>query len=278
MDVAANVFSRHGTASGGKLSVALDFLDADGPGSGFHFHRSAHIANGLSARRNGHIHFGVVWHLDGVCDGDVAHARHFFADADGVAPLLDGGIRNGLVQPLLWIVKSKTGGAHIGMHRHRAARSSRDVHVTGGIGELQADGTGHSKSADETSADGWAGIAARREQDGRKQHERQAEISVARHSSSGTTQKLVLGRFTDSYAKAGNYVPDAALTERGPAVERVSLREPWRYPWRSRATYAKPASFRRLAMAAAISDESARGICCSETATRASLSSGRKRK
>src|SRR5260370_58397 len=272
MDVVANVFSRHGTASGGKLSVALDFLDADGPGSGFHFHRAAHIANGLSARRNGDIHVRVVWHLNGVSDGDVAHARHVFADADGVAPLLDGRIRNSLVQPLLWIVKSKTRGAHIGMHRHGAARTSRNVHVTGGIGELQADGTGHSKSADETSVDGWAGIATRRSQDGRKQHERQAEISVACHSSSGIPQKLALGRFNDSYAKVGTYVPDAALTERGPAVERVSLREPWRYPSRPRATYAKAASFSRQAMAPAISDQSARGFSFGEICTRSSLS------
>src|SRR5260370_32478634 len=136
MDVAANIFSRHGTASGGKLSVALDFLDADGPGGGFHFHRSAHIANGLSARRNGDIHVRVVWHLDGVCDGDVAHARHFFADADGVAPLLDGRIRNGLVQPLLWIVKSKTRRAHIGIHRHPPPRISPHLHVTAAILDL----------------------------------------------------------------------------------------------------------------------------------------------
>src|SRR5260370_22684560 len=105
-DIIANIRGRHRAAGGAKLDVALDFFDTDGPRSGLHFYRAAHAAYGLRAGRDGGTDFRVASHLNRIGDADVAHARHFLADANGVASLFDGRIREGIVQALLRIVKA----------------------------------------------------------------------------------------------------------------------------------------------------------------------------
>src|SRR6267143_1677684 len=110
--IIANIRCRHRPAGGGKLDVALDFFDADGPGSGLHFYRAAHAANRLRAGGYGGTDFRVARHLNRVSDSDVAHVRHILTDANGVASLFDGRIRESIVQALLRIVKAESRCAH----------------------------------------------------------------------------------------------------------------------------------------------------------------------
>src|SRR6267378_5377740 len=166
--IIAYIRGRHRPAGGGKLDVALDFFDTDGPRSGLHFNGAAHAANRLRAGRDGGADFRVARHLDRVSDADVAHARHFLADANGVASLLDGRIREGIVHALLRIVKAESRCAHFTAHLHFAVGAARDVHVTRGVGQFQAEWTANVIVAIEGAANRRPAVAAGQDNDGRK--------------------------------------------------------------------------------------------------------------
>src|SRR5712692_5781229 len=171
-EIIANISGRHRPAGGRKLDVPFDFFDADGPGGGLHLYRAAHSANGLRAGRDGGTYFRIARHQDRIGDADVTHARHFLADPDGVAPLLDGRIGEGIVQALLRIVKAESRCAHFAAHMYFAVGACCDVHVSGGVGEFDASGSGHVIVAIEATADGRPAVAADQDNDDRKEHER----------------------------------------------------------------------------------------------------------
>src|SRR5713101_6206864 len=171
-EIIANISGRHRPAGGRKLDVPFDFFDADGPRGGLHLYRAAHSANGLRAGRDGGTYFRIARHQDRIGDADVTHARHFLADPDGVAPLLDGRIGEGIVQALLRIVKAESRCAHFAAHMYFAVGACCDVHVSGGVGEFQASWSGHVIVAIEATADGRPAVAADQDNDDRKEHER----------------------------------------------------------------------------------------------------------
>src|SRR6266481_6873365 len=135
-EVASDIAGGNRSACGGEVGIAIDFFDADRAGGGAHVYGTGYIADGLGAGRDSGADFSFVRNLDGVSDADVAHARHIFTDANRVAFLLDGRIRDGVVQPLLRIVEAESRGAHFAAHVHFAVGAAGDVHLTGGVGQF----------------------------------------------------------------------------------------------------------------------------------------------
>src|SRR5437899_5782955 len=160
VDVAADVTDRDGTAGGGELSVAVNFFDANRAGSGLHLYRATKLANGLRARGDGSADLSVVRYLNGVSNGDVAHAGHVFTDANGIASLLDGRIRKGVVGAFLRVVKPESRSAYVAVHVHLAVGAASDAHITRGIAQLQANGTGNRIVAIEATGYRRSGAAA----------------------------------------------------------------------------------------------------------------------
>jgi hypothetical protein len=68
------------------------------------------------------------------------HAGHFLPDANGVASLLDGRIRNRFVQPLPRTLGAETRGPNIAVDVHLAVGAASDVDIARGVGQFQADG------------------------------------------------------------------------------------------------------------------------------------------
>src|SRR5258707_8916876 len=154
MKFASNIVCRDGPACSGEVGIALDFFKADGTRGGVHGYGSSYISNDLGAGSHGGADFGIVRNLNVVGDRDVAQIREFFSDADGRAPLLDGWIRDGIVEALPRVVKAKSRGAHIGVNVHLAVGAAGDVHVAKGIAQFQTDRTGHRVIAIEGAARG----------------------------------------------------------------------------------------------------------------------------
>src|SRR5260370_17212472 len=75
----------------------LDFFNTDRAGGGLNLHGPAHAANGLGAGSDVGTDFRVAGNLNRVCNADVAHARVIFSDADGIALLFDGRLRERIV-------------------------------------------------------------------------------------------------------------------------------------------------------------------------------------
>src|SRR5260370_36996326 len=99
-----------------------------------HGYGTAYITNGLGAGRHGGANFGIVRNLNGVRDADVAHAGQFLADANGVASLFDGRIREGIVQALLRVVKAESRRPHFAAHVYFSVGAARDIHTARAIG------------------------------------------------------------------------------------------------------------------------------------------------
>src|SRR6266851_314874 len=152
-EIIANFSCGDGAAGRRELSVALGSFDADGPRGGLHLYRAAHPANGLRAGRDGGTYFRIARHQNRIGDADVTHVSHFLADANDVASLFDGRIRESIVQALLRIVEAESRCAHFAAHMYFAVGACCDVHVTGGVGELQAGGAVHVIVAIEGAAD-----------------------------------------------------------------------------------------------------------------------------
>ena len=159
-EIVANISCGDGAAGSCELGVALDSFDADGARSGLNFYRTAHTANGLRAGGDGGAYFGVARHLNRVRDADVAHPGHFLADANGISRLFDGRIRDGIVQALLRVVKAESRCAHVAAHVHFSVGAASDIYVAGGVGDFEANRTGHVIVAIEGAANRRPTIAA----------------------------------------------------------------------------------------------------------------------
>src|SRR5258707_3712400 len=204
----------------------LDFFNTDRAGGGLNLHGPAHAANGLGAGSDVGTDFRVAGNLNRVCNADVAHARVIFSDADGIALLFDGRIRERIVEAFLRTLGAEPGSTDATVDVNFAVGAAGDIHVTGGVVEFHTDGAGNGVVAIKCAGNRRSALACGDERRGRNESERQIEIAMALHSSSVTAQNSAPGRPIDSYARAGNYVPAAALAERWLAVDRVSFREP----------------------------------------------------
>src|ERR1041384_5377350 len=105
LNIAAHVTGCDGAAGGGKIGVLIDSFDQNRARRGVHFYWASKIADVLRAGRNAGIDFRVVRHLNGIGDADIPRMRKVFADSNGISPLLDGWIRNRVVEALLRVVK-----------------------------------------------------------------------------------------------------------------------------------------------------------------------------
>jgi len=85
-----------------------------------------------------------------------------------VASLFDGRIREGIVQALLRIVKAESRCAHFAANVNFAVGAARNVDVTRGVGQFQANWTGNVIVAIEGAANRRAALAASQDDDGRK--------------------------------------------------------------------------------------------------------------
>src|SRR6267378_4281320 len=97
--------------------------------------------------------------LNGVGDGKVTQTGHFFSNSNGIAFLLDGRIRESLIQALLRISEAHPRNSNLPMHVHFAVPAPRDVHVAGGVRELQSKGAGHGVIAVKAAAGSWTDVA-----------------------------------------------------------------------------------------------------------------------
>src|SRR5215472_7144321 len=188
LHVAANILCRNRAAGGGELRVTIDLFDVNASGSRADFYWATQFADVYRAGGDVGVHLGVVGDFDLVSDGDIAHTGKIFANANRVASLLYGGIRDNVVQTLLRILKSETGGAYFGVNRYCSGCSRGDIHVARGIAELQTGWARYRVAARETSVDGWAGVTARKHKSSGEEQQGTAEIRLARHSSSKETR------------------------------------------------------------------------------------------
>src|SRR5437764_2456463 len=133
LHIASYVISRDRATRSRELGVAVDFFDANRTRGGVDLYGATQIADVLCAGRDPGIHFGVMRDLNVVGDANVPQVREVRADANGVTPLLDGRIRNGVVEPLLRVVKSEAGSSHLSVHVHFAIGTAGDIHVARGI-------------------------------------------------------------------------------------------------------------------------------------------------
>src|SRR5579859_2671742 len=133
LDVAAHVTGSDRAAGRGQIGVLIDFFHANRAGGGVDLDRAPQITDILRARSNAGIHFRVVRNLNRVGNADVAQMRKVRTDANGVAALFDGRIRDGVIKALLRVVKSESRRSHLSVHVHFAIGASSDVHVAGGV-------------------------------------------------------------------------------------------------------------------------------------------------
>src|SRR5207249_4128632 len=140
LDIASYVTSRDRATRSRDLGVAVDFFHANRTRGGVDLYGATQIADVLCAGGDIGIHFGVMRDLNVVGDANVPQVREVRADANGVAPLLDGRIRNGVVEPLLPVVNSEPGRSHLSVHVHFAIGTAGDIHVARGILKFQANG------------------------------------------------------------------------------------------------------------------------------------------
>src|ERR1700693_5101252 len=119
------------------------------------------------------------------------------------------------------------------MHVHFTVRTPRDVHVAGGVGDLEADRSRHSVIAVKAAAGGWPPVASDNGNCGHCQNEWDKESALAQHSSSVRPRRFAPWPAIHSYAKVARYVPDADFVEPPPGEMRVSFKEPCRSPYRS---------------------------------------------
>src|SRR6266566_407543 len=187
LDVAADILCGNGAAGGRELSVAVDLFNADTSGSRADFYGATQVADVFRAGGNVGVDLRVVGALNLVSDGDIAHTGKIFANANGVASLLYGRIRHNVVQTLLRVFKSESGGAYLGANRYRSRCSLGDVQLARGIAGLQTDRARYSVSARKASVDRWTRVTARKGKSGREEQQGTAAITWARHSSSKET-------------------------------------------------------------------------------------------
>src|SRR5579859_2751565 len=133
LDVAAHVTGSDRATGRGQIGVLIDFFHANRAGGGVDLDRAPQITDILRARSNAGIHFRVVRNLNRVGNADVAQMRKVRTDANGVAALFDGRIRDGVIKALLRVVKSESRRSHLSVHVHFAIGASSDVHVAGGV-------------------------------------------------------------------------------------------------------------------------------------------------
>src|SRR5215472_12879277 len=190
---AANILCGNCAAGGGELRVTIDLFNVNTSGSRADFYRATQVADVYRAGGNVGVHLGVVGNLNLVSDGDIAHTGKIFANANRVASLLYRGIRHNVVQTLLRILKSETGGAYFGVNRYCSGCSRGDIHVARGIAELQTGWARYGVGAREASVDGWAGVTACKRKSGGEEQQGTAEIRLARHSSSKETRNKPWG-------------------------------------------------------------------------------------
>src|SRR5690242_2363993 len=122
------------------------------------FDRALQAANVLRAGGNVGVDFRLMRNLNCVSDADVAQVLQVGSHANGIAALLDGRIRKGVVEALLRVVDSKPGGANFAMHVHLAIRTSRNVHVAGCVGKLEANGASDVETAVEIAGYGCSRV------------------------------------------------------------------------------------------------------------------------
>src|SRR5215469_4221325 len=184
LHVAANILCGNCAAGGRELDVTIDLFNVNTSGGRADFYGATQAADVLRAGGDAGVDLGFVGDLNLVSDGDIAHTGKILANANGVASLLYGRIRHNVVQTLLRILKSETGGADFGVNRYRSGCSLGDIRVARGIAELQTDWARYGVGARETSVDRWAVVTARKRKSGGEEQQGTAEIRLARHSSS----------------------------------------------------------------------------------------------
>src|ERR1700722_16024182 len=159
-NIIAAVLGADGSASRGQFDVFADVLAANGTGDGRRLYRAAQVANGLRSRNARGIDRRITGDFNGVGNGNMAQARGFFADAQGVAFEFDWRVGNDVVQAVLRIAKSKSGDAHISVYVHLAVSTSDDGNVPGDIAQFKTYRAGNIQRAVEAAGNRGAHLAA----------------------------------------------------------------------------------------------------------------------
>src|SRR5579864_8368483 len=106
------------------------------------------------------------------------------ADADGVALLFDGGIRDEFGQPLVRTFKAKTSHTHLRMNMNFFVGSSFDGDIASSARQFQANGSRHVQSAFKAASCGRSEGASREHQSDGKRSHWCGELTASRHRSS----------------------------------------------------------------------------------------------